>query len=203
MSAEKQKTIVYVRTDLCDQELESGGSVAHTLGVLQGFRQLGYQIVCASSCMHAVLAQQRLKTVIKLSNPRWFAFLRWKINCFLSSFFFYKQISTAVRSNDIAFLYQRYSLLNMTGIVLARRFNKKLILEYNGSEAWIATHWIKKKRWITFSWLMYWVEKINISQADYVVVVSQVLQDELVARGVTQKKIIVNPNGVDADMYKS
>lgn len=200
---QEAKTIMYMRTDICDQELVAGGSVAHTLGVVQGLQQLGYNVICASSCMQALLKKQMIAHVITLKNPSCLHFLRWKINCFLSSFFFYRQVAYILKTRSIMCIYQRYSLLNITGVLLAKRFNKKLILEYNGSEAWIATHWIEKKRWITLSWLMYKIEKINISQADCVVVVSQALRDELVGRGVVASKIVVNPNGVDAQTYKN
>lgn len=196
------KTILYLRTDICDEELTAGGSVAHTLGVIQGFSELGYGVVCASSCMQELLEKQKLKKIIKLSNPRWLCFLRWKINCFLSSFFFFFQAKQLLKDQDVLFIYQRYSLLNMTGVLLKWCYKKKLILEYNGSEAWIATHWITKKRWLTFKWLMNKVEKINLYNSDIIVVVSQVLKDELIDCKVDSGKILVNPNGVNAQVYK-
>ena len=91
----------------------------------------------------------------------------------------------------------------MTGILLKWVYKKKLILEYNGSEAWIAGNWITKKRWLTFEWLMKKVELINIHNADTVVVVSKVLKEELLQRGVESNRVLVNPNGVDAAQYKS
>lgn len=197
------KTILYLRTDICDEELTAGGSVAHTLGVIQGFTDLGYDVLCASSCMYNLLKKQTLKECIKLSNPSWLRFLRWKINCFLSSFFFFFQARVLIKNQDVLFIYQRYSLLNMTGVLLKWVYKKKLILEYNGSEAWIATHWITKKRWITFEWLMKKVEHITIQNADTIVVVSQVLKSELLEQKVLENKILVNPNGVDAQLYCS
>ncbi len=197
------KIVLYLRTDICDEELIAGGSVAHTMGVIQGFTQLGYQVVCASSCMHQVLKKQKLKKLITLKNPSQIKFLRWKINCFLSSFTFFFQAQKLLQDDDVLFIYQRYSLLNMTGVLLKWWYKKKLILEYNGSEAWIATHWITKKRWLTFEWLMQKTEKITLKNADLIVVVSQVLQDELASRGVERRRIVVNPNGVDAQAYTS
>ncbi len=197
------KTILYLRTDICDEELIAGGSVAHTLGVLQGFTDLGYEVLCASSCMQGLLKKQNLKQCVKLYNPEWLRFLRWKINSFLSSFFFFFQVRELLKKGDVLFMYQRYSLLNMTGVLLKWVYKKKLILEYNGSEAWIASNWIAKKRWLTFEWLMKKVELLNIQNANTIVVVSQVLKEELVDRGVSKQRILVNPNGVDANVYIS
>jgi glycosyltransferase involved in cell wall biosynthesis len=188
---------------MCDQELTAGGSVAHTLGVIQGFVDLKYDVICASSCMQTLLKKQKLKQLIKLSNPLWISFLRWKINCFLSSVFFFWQVKNRAKNQDVLFIYQRYSLLNITGVLLKWAYEKKLILEYNGSEAWIATHWITKKRWLTFEWLMKKVEHVNIQNADTLVVVSQALKDELLEQGISEYKILVNPNGVDAQKYYS
>lgn len=196
------KTILYLRTDICNEELTAGGSVTHTLGVIQGFADLGYDVSCASSCMKKLLQKQKLKKLMNLSSPAWLGFLRWKVNCFLSSFFFFFQVRTLLKNHDVLFIYQRYSLLNMTGVLLKWVYKKKLILEYNGSEAWIVTHWTAKKRWLTFEWLMKKVEQINIKNADTIIVVSEVLKSELLEQGILKNKILVNPNGVDAQRYK-
>ncbi len=197
-----QKLILYLRTDICDQELLAGGSVAHTVGVITGFASLGYSIFCASSSMHKILKKLPLFQFVKLSNPQIFYFFRWKVNCFLSSYFFFVIIIFKLKNKDLEFIYQRYSLLNMTGVLLAWWYKKKLILEYNGSEVWIVNNWSKKKRWIKFEWLMKRVEFINLHKADAIVVVSQVLKEELIQFGVEEKKILVNPNGVNTDLFR-
>ncbi len=196
------KVILYLRTDICDQELFSGGSVAHTLGVINGFALLGYSIVCASSCMQQVLEKQNIEELITLKNPSILKCLRWKINSFLSSIFFFKNVLFELKNKNIEFIYQRYSLLNFTGLLLAWWYKKKLILEYNGSEYWVAMHWVEKRRWIKFEWLMKCVEQQNITRADMIVVVSQVLQEELIGCGVQPNKILVNPNGVDTQKFR-
>lgn len=198
----KTKTILYLRTDICNEELLAGGSVAHTLGVINGFLAIGYDVMCASSSMITILKKVPLLQLIKLNNPQLFSPLRWKINCFLSSIIFFLQIIFKLKKKEVEFIYQRYSLLNMTGVLLALWYKKKLILEYNGSEAWIASNWSVKKRWIKFEWLMKRVELVNLHNADAIVVVSAVLKEELVTRGVESKKILVNPNGVDTNLFK-
>lgn len=198
-----EKCILYLRTDLCDQELTAGGSVAHTIGVIKGFQALEYSIICASSCVDSVLDKKQFKFFIKLSNPSFLGFLRWKINSFLSSFIFFFQITNVIKKNQILCIYQRYSMLNLTGILLGWWYGKKLILEYNGSESWTTTHWIQKKKFITGAWLIHKIENLNLQFADYVVVVSEVLKDEIMARGVQLQKILVNPNGVDAHTFNA
>lgn len=196
-----KKYILYLRTDIWDEELTAGGSVTHTLGVVKGFIDLGYPVVCASSCLNSVLKDVCLEKLIKLYNPSWLRPLRWKMNCLLSSFFFFFQTKKFLQEYPIACIYQRYSLLNLTGVFLARCYKKKLILEYNGSEAWVALNWIKKKHYISGKWLLYAVEACNLRYADMIVVVSNALKDELVARNVSVHKILVNPNGVDTEKF--
>ena len=122
----KIKTILYLRTDLCDQELVAGGSVGHTIGVITGYMQLGYQVVCASSCMEKILTKMNLTQLIMLGNPAVLRCLRWKMNSFLSTFFFAISIIFKLKKKDLEFIYQRYSLLNSTGLLLAWWYKKKI-----------------------------------------------------------------------------
>ena len=192
-----KKCILYLRTDICDEELIMGGSVGHTVGVINGFIQQGYDVVCASSCMLRTLKTIPLVHLLPLQNPSSIKFLRWKINSLLSSLFFFFQARKLVLNHSIVAIYQRYSLLNITGVLLAWWYKKKLILEYNGSEAWIVLNWGVKKRFFSGALWMYGLERINLSCADSIVVVSEVLKQELIERGIASEKILVNPNGVD------
>ena len=45
------------------------------------------------------------------------------------------------------------------------------------------------------------IELLNLNGADVVVVVSQPLKNQLVERGIEKDKILVNPNGVDPEVY--
>ncbi len=195
-----QKKILYLRTDLCDKPLIAGGSVAHTLGVIEGFLSLGYSVLCASSLMHDSLKKMPLDALYTLANPRLVHFLRWKINCLLSSFFFTLQTMRFIRKEKIDFIYQRYSLLNCTGILLSRLKKVPCILEYNGSEVWVDRYWTKK-HWLSLTWLIKLIEHINLNYAHLIVVVSKPLKDELIARGYPSSKILVNPNGVNTQFY--
>ena len=193
----QKKCILYLRTDICDEELTMGGSVGHTVGVINGFIQEGYDVVCASSCMLPILSKLPLTKLVSLENPKKLKFLRWKINCLLSSLFFFSQTKQLLNTYEVTAIYQRYSLLNVTGLLLSWWCNTELILEYNGSEVWVAKNWAAKKRLVDGSWIIALIEKWNITHADYVIVVSEVLKQELMERGIAASKVLVNPNGVD------
>ena len=71
-------------------------------------------------------------------------------------------------------------------------------MEYNGSEIWMSRHWGSP---LEHEALSERIELANLGIADLVLVVSQAMADELVARGVEPAKILVNPNGVEPDLY--
>jgi glycosyltransferase involved in cell wall biosynthesis len=97
-----------------------------------------------------------------------------------------------------AFVYQRYSLNNYTALKLARMYGVPFVLEYNGSEIWVNRHWGNALQHEALSARIEW---LNLVAADLIVVVSQAMQEELISRGLTAQKILVNPNGVNPDRY--
>src|ERR1700744_5379722 len=61
----------------------------------------------------------------------------------------------------------------------------------------MADHWdpARFRAWLRLC------ERITLSTASLIVVVSDSLKDELVARGISPDRILVNPNGVDPDYF--
>ncbi len=100
--------------------------------------------------------------------------------------------------NRIDALYQRYSRFNWTGVLLAAITGLPFFLEYNGSEVWLSRHWDP----VGLKWLLKFVEKLNLRAADRIFVVSSVERTNLIAAGIDPSKIIVNPNGVDPEMFR-
>jgi len=98
-----------------------------------------------------------------------------------------------------AFVYQRYSVNNYSGIQVARSRRVPLVLEYNGSEIWMSRHW---GRPLKYEKLSERIELLNLHAADLIVVVSRAMRDELTARGVPDDRILVNANGVDTERYR-
>jgi glycosyltransferase involved in cell wall biosynthesis len=54
-----------------------------------------------------------------------------------------------------------------------------------------------------FNQLAFLVEKINLKYTDYIIVVSEVLKHDLIQYGVSAEKILVNPNGTNADLFNA
>lgn len=193
-----RKKILYLRTDYSKEKLVAGGSVSHTLGVIEGFLALGHTVIVASSLMIEQFAGVPVSFLQPLTIPKSIQWFKWKICCLVSNFFFLLQSYPLLKKNHIDCIYQRYAVLNCTGVILSWWFKVPLILEYNGSEVWLDTHWSKKKR-IKLTWLLRFFEWMNIHNAHQIVVVSKPLEDELVRRGVKKSRILVNPNGVHTE----
>lgn len=195
-----KKTILYLRTDISDKPLVVGGSVTHTIGVIQGLLASGYHVVCGASVMQEILCIYPAIDFLRLVVPRWIGVFRWKISCILSTFLFAFQLRSAFKKYSFDYLYQRYSPFNATGILLSWWYQVPLILEYNGSEVWVFKNWVGARRF-KMLWLLDVIERLNTQYAQCIVVVSDVLKKELVKRGVVAQKIVVAPNGVDTDIY--
>lgn len=202
--------VLYLRTDICEVPINIGGSIGHTLGVVQSLALKNQVIVYSSSMKKTLCETEGIKFKPLWVCPvfylvRWrFWYLRWRLESFFFTFFFFFQIFPANKKYNFEFIYQRYSILNFTGVLLSWYKNIPLILEYNGSEA----YWFKPlqsdcwyKRWFGFTWLSYWVENLNLKYASQIIAVSQALKDDLVDRGVDSQKILVNPNGVEEHTF--
>lgn len=196
-----QKTILYLRTDIYQQKIRAGGSLSHTIGVVNGFIKLGYRVLAASSCMKDYFRQSAVAQFESLHNPRILHLLRSMLNCLFSNIFFTLQLMRFIKKEKIDFIYQRYSLLNCSGVIVSKLKKIPLVLEYNGSETWVQKQWAPQKKRMKFLWLIDFFERINIKHATYIIVVSQPLKEQLCARGVSAHKILVNPNGVDPSVF--
>lgn len=186
---------LYFRTDILFG-LVSGGSVGHIAGVLNNLSSFTGAPV--------FLTTDRIATVksdieaVRLEPERRF----WDFNE-LPSFALNRPCTEAVerlaRERRFSFVYQRYSRNNFAGVLSSRRLNVPFVLEYNGSEVWINRHWGHR---LPYEKLTERIELICLRSAALVVVVSEVLKEELAGRGIDPKKILVNPNGVDPQVYR-
>ncbi len=208
----KNNFILYLRTDICGDQINTGGSVSHTIGVIDGFQAKKYNGIIFSSQMREVLSQKKDIIYYNLCAVsflflRWkFNYLRWRLESFFSTFFFFFKILYFSKNIKFSYIYHRYSILNFTGLLLSWYKKIPLILEYNGSEAYwfdVPSNDVWYRRWFAFRKLSYVVENLNIKYAQSIVVVSKALKDDLIARGINHNKILVNPNGVDQLYFES
>lgn len=190
------RRVAYLRATLW-QDAKAGGSVAHTAGVLGGLAGAGFEPVYFGTADFPPAHRWATRVVtvppqgLRVQNLPDLPFAAYSRD-------FTRRCLAELAGNPPAFLYQRYSLLNLSGAAVAERLGCPLVLEYNGSEVWIARHWSTPLR---LEGLATRIEEANLRAADLVVVVSRALRDEAVGRGVPAERILVNPNGVDPAVY--
>lgn len=95
-------------------------------------------------------------------------------------------------------LYQRHGRFVFAGALLSRLTGIPLVLEYQGSEVWLAKNWDPARFW---PWLGL-CERVSIAAASQIVVLCDALRDELLTRGYPAQRIIVNPAAVDPERFR-
>ena len=186
---------LYMRTDL-SFGVRAGGSVGHIAGVVNALDAFaGPAIVLTTDDVPTLKPDVEVHHVTPSE-----AFWNFReLPTFLLNDVCDAAADKALGSRRPAFVYQRYSLNNFSGIRVARRHGVPLVLEYNGSEVWMGRHW---GRPLKYEALSQRIEQLNLSSADLIVVVSRAMGDEVIARGVEASRVFVNPNGVDTDRYR-
>ena len=187
-------TPLYLRTDFAFGII-SGGSLGHIAGVVNNLEQFGGEPVFVSSDDISTVAASIESHVVRPDaryrdlGEMWLASYNAPMLDAVRAFF---------QGRRLSFVYQRYSLDSFVGLKMARERGVPFALEYNGSEVWIARNW---GRPLKYEALAERIEMANLRGADLIVVVSKAMRDELVGRGIDEARILVNPNGVDPEVY--
>jgi glycosyltransferase involved in cell wall biosynthesis len=188
------KHMLYLKTML-NPGVIAGGSVGHIAGVAGGFVERGYDVLFASVDRHpnlpAAIRSFPLEPLSVYSYPPDLNNYRFSRSCT-------RQLSAAPQLRDVDVIYQRMTTGNYAGVELSRARRIPLVLEYNGSEAWIARNWGKA---LAFERAALDCEDVCLRHAHLVVTVSDVLRDELVSRGVSPRDIVTYPNCIDEALF--
>lgn len=175
--------------------VKAGGSVGHISGVANALMDLGMSLDFFS-VVGRLLVDERARYVA-LRPPATLA-IPFEATHYRFDRGLDREILHALGGSRPDFIYQRMSGGNYAGVRLSRTLKIPLVLEYNGSEAWIAKNWGRPLR---FHDLAVLVEDVCLRHADVVVTVSEVLGDELVSRGVERGRVVVYPNCIDPRMF--
>ena len=187
--------VLYLRSDDWGH-LQAGGSVAHVAGIVNALAARSVDLRLLSTSALAMIDITKITLTIA-SEPAWFR--NHNVARLLTIDRSLKRIGMRICSGwkpDL--IYQRYSMLNRTGLELRNKLGVPLVLEYNGSFAWMGRNWSRSLKRASFVDQM---ELENLHGADLVVVVSDASCAELVERGIPARKILVTTNAVDAEYY--
>jgi glycosyltransferase involved in cell wall biosynthesis len=174
---------------------QAGGAASHIKGVVEALEAAGAEVEIISNDAIAGLdaSQKRFTTI----QPETSGATRALFDIHNNLVFTRGAVPLIERARP-DFIYQRYARFSWAGVAAAVRTNRPLFLEYNGSEVWVGRHWDR----VGSLALLERYERLNLLAAARIFVVSEVERRNLEARGVPAAKIILNPNGVDAELFR-
>lgn len=185
--------VLYLKTNLWYGS-KVGGSIGHVAGVANGFQRLGYPVDLITAVPPAMVDEE----IAFHQAPSLTAYsLPYETNIYrFNQRFEHEALKMPLLQPG--FIYQRFSIANFSGVLLSRKRNIPLVIEYNGSEVWIANNWGIPHR---YQELAVKAEQVCLKHAHLIVVVSEVLRDDLISRGIEPRRILVYPNCVDPGIF--
>ena len=174
---------------------QAGGAASHIKGVVDGLTRLGADVGIISN--DAIAGLDELKYRFTIVPPETVGATRALFDVH-NNLVFTRGAVLLIENARPDFIYQRYARFSWAGVVAALRTQRPLFLEYNGSEVWVGRHWDH----VGSLDLLERYERLNLRAAARIFVVSGVERRNLEERGVPAEKIVVNPNGVDAELFR-
>jgi glycosyltransferase involved in cell wall biosynthesis len=168
-----------------------GGSVAHVAGVANALARSGVAVRLLSAHEQPLVTSPCTQRVVP---PRFLISFPFEVNSYRYQPLILRAARDEARRNPPDFIYQRFALNDMSGVLLRERLKVPLVLEFNGSEVWAQRHWGERLR---FEALAERIERVNLRHADLIVVVSQPLVEQAVALGAARERVLFYPNGID------
>ena len=185
---------VYLRTDYWAR-IDSGGSYGHTCYVAKELAAVTEQFLVFSAHRYRLLDDWGIRQVA-IDAPSESAS---EHDLIAATEYFYQRLRTALETLTPRYIYERLVLGNFAGARLSQDLQIPYIVEYNGSELSMRRSF-QGDRYLYEDFFLR-AEDAAFRQATIITVVSAVVKDELVARGIDADRILVNPNGVDPDVY--
>jgi glycosyltransferase involved in cell wall biosynthesis len=186
--------VVYLRTDveMTDAPLSAGGSAAHTEGIIRALRHRGHPVDFWSTLEIAGMSTAVSRQPLPKWNP---ANVPVEITEVVSGLL--QILRLQGRRERPAFVYQRYSLNNFAGVVLAQRWRCPLVLEANAAEAAWREQWSS----LRFGRLARASERFIFQHAARLTTVSDNAAREVLAAGASPERLRVVANGVNVEDF--
>jgi glycosyltransferase involved in cell wall biosynthesis/ubiquinone/menaquinone biosynthesis C-methylase UbiE len=185
---------VYLRTDFwaC---IQSGGSYGHTCYVAKELDAITTDFFCFMPQHYSLLGDLDINQIV-LDSPS----QEGNEQAILKATkYYYERLKPTFEALKPAYIYERLCLGNYAGVLLSQKFSIPYIVEYNGSEISMKRSFDKTP--YRYEQLYLKAEEAAFRQASVISVVSEIVKNDLVQRGIKSEKILVNPNGADVDNY--
>jgi glycosyltransferase involved in cell wall biosynthesis/ubiquinone/menaquinone biosynthesis C-methylase UbiE len=185
----------YLRLDFW-APIISGGSYGHTCYVAKELGRTTSGFVAFMANRYPLLDELGVHQVIPQPPGR----EGNEVTLLRATEHYYPILKLAVEAVAPAFIYERIVLGNYVGALLSRDLRIPYIVEYNGSEISMMRSFDTRRYEHENLYLK--MEQAAFRQATLISVVSDVVRETLLERGVDPGKILVNPNGADLDAYR-
>ncbi len=172
------------------------GQHVHISELINALRNLGHEVmVVAPAAMERAKFGADAGTVAMLKRyvPRF----AYELMEFGYSLIAYHRLSRAVQTFRPDCLYERYNLFLPAGVWLKKNFGLPMLLEVN------APLYEERDKYggISLRRLAGWSQRYVWRGADFVLPVTAVLADMVLAAGVPKERIAVIPNGIDQERF--
>ena len=184
--------IAYLRSTPSPGTL-AGGAATHINGFVNAAAELGARMSVISNDRIAGLVESRLNLI----DPEPVGTTRAAFDL-RNNLIFSAGVLRELERAPADLIYQRYGRFTWAGVEASIRTGIPFFLEYNGSEVWIGKHWDMSGMLP----LLERFERLNLSAAARIFVVSDVERRNLLRAGITEERIVVNPNGVDVETFR-
>lgn len=170
------------------QEPES----VHIASIVQALRKAGHQVdIVGPAPLGTSRSAGRRPRLVNLKEhmPRWMV-ETMQVVYNLRSFL---QLRKVLKRTRYDFIYERYALYNVAGLLAARSARLPFILEVNTlyAQAWARYYGL------TFPWLARRLEAATFRRSDHIITVTSVQRQMIEAEGVAPGRITVSHNAVD------
>lgn len=179
------------------------GQAVHIEEMIDAMRTLGHEVRVVAPTLGAPAAQQGAMGAevgwvhrLKAALPK----AVYELLELAYSLVAYRQLVKAAKDFQPDFIYERYNLFLLSGTLLKRKLGLPLLLEVNSP---LVEERLKHSGGLSLVKLARWAEGTAWRSADFVLPVTQVLANHVIAYGVPAKRIAVIPNGINQAHFVS
>lgn len=168
----------------------SGGAMTHAREVISGLRKIGVGVEVREAIINPEPrgARPRGQSEVPLAFRLLPGFVSMGSDLVLLL-----KAGRAVRSSDL--VYQRQTPCSVAALLLASFHGKPFVIEYNSTIEQDGAQPL-------LGWYERLTERLNLRYASRIVVISEVLRQVLIDRGLDPARLVLNPNGVDPDRFR-
>lgn len=169
---------------------------------INAFKSLGHQIILIASAVKTKdfnIKNKALRYIYLGMVTVKGALFGWAIGTYrlLYNVKLFYIIKSKIKKERPDFIYERYSIYGIAGLMIARKETIPFILNYESPIIYEITNFGK----LRFPGIARKIESKLLLKANAIVVQTNILKDYLVAKGVDKGKIFAIPNGVNVNKF--